>query len=140
MTQTTSPSVLSKVTIDQIIDDLVTSKSKDEQVTWRLIEIREKGILWEINNPLGHNLFVVNVNFVDNNTRNSTIPPSIEKIKLDYSLMKKSSNKSITEVIPKNTSILFVNMNDATVYLERACGELLKSYKDINFLMHSKKI
>jgi hypothetical protein len=130
--------VLNKVNVETILEQLSISKENKEELTWRLLEIRDKSVAWEINNPLGHNLFIVKVNFTDDVIKENTIPPSIDKIVSDYNLMRKSASKSITDIIPKHTSLLFSTLNDVMVYSQHAGGELLKSYYDINFLMHLK--
>jgi len=132
------PQVMKAVSVETILEQLSASKKIEKELTWRLLEIRSKSVAWEINNPLGHNLFIVKVNFVDEAIKENTIPPSVDKIISDYNLMRLSASKSITEIIPKNTSLLFSTLNDAVVYSQHVGGKLLKSYYDINFLMHLK--
>ena len=134
------PQVMKAVSVETILEQLSASKKIEKELTWRLLEIRSKSVAWEINNPLGHNLFIVKVNFVDEAIKENTIPPSIDKIVSDYNLMRLSASKNITDIIPKDTSLLFSTLNDAVVYSQHAGGELLKSYYDINFLMHLKQV
>jgi len=134
------PQVMKTASVETILEQLSTSKASKKELTWRLLEIRSKSVAWEINNPLGHNLFIVKVNFVDDVLKENTIPPSIDRLISDYNLMRLSASKSINDVIPKNISLLFSTLNDAVVYSQHAGGELLKSYYDINFLMHLKQV
>ena len=134
------PQIFNAKKVETILEQLSISKASSKELTWRLLEIRHKSVAWEINNPLGHNLFIVKVNFVDGVIKENTIPPSIDRMVLDYNLMRLSASKSITETIPKNTSLLFSTLNDAVVYSQHVGGELLKSYYDINFLMQLKQV
>ncbi len=121
------------VSVEKVLEELL----KENKVDCRLLEIREKGVVWEISNPLGRDIYVVRTNFSGITSALDVSPPSVKQLIDDYRYMRQSASKPITEVLPTGTCLIFSTFKDAEKYSEKACGEVYRSYGNSNFISHT---
>lgn len=119
------------------LESLVVSENQ-HLISFRLLRIYSKGILWEIDNPLGENLILAKVYLSRDRdlTIKSVRTPNIEDIKkgnkfpIDSNLEKELGPKLIRD----GTCISFPSVNDALVYLNKVCGNLIGDYTPVTKL------
>lgn len=136
MNQKTYAESIKSIDVDAVLKELLLNTS----INYRLLEIRQNTVCWEIDNQLGHNVYVVRVDFSSNTkkTYDNITSPSIEKLRADIILMKKLSGKTIEITIPAGTCLCFASLEDAMTYSRKAGGLLYKSYKESNLLLTTK--
>lgn len=105
-----------------------------DSLSFKFIQVRNHGIVWELDNPYGFNLFIVSMylfRIFKNSSDVNVVIPSIIDLKkgtqfpIDPSVNVTEVGEGNISKVPNGTCIIFDNMREAIIFGQKACGDVL---------------